>query len=100
MTLFAKTDVDLPFDIEGGFTATDVAGMTIQLVKGDFTLEKTLGAGIVQNGSEFILSLARTEILTTGDYNVYVRITDQGGKQRGISVIPKKLTFDKFPINA
>lgn len=98
MSLFIKTDVDIAFDISLGFVEADVADITIQLEKGDFTLTKTLGSGIALLDGSFILSILRTEILTTGDYDVYARITDQGGKQRGISLSPAKLTFSKFPI--
>lgn len=98
MSLFIKTDVDIAFDISLGFAADDVADMTIQLEKGDFALTKTLGAGITLVDGSFVMSIARTEVTTTGSYDVYARITDQGGKQRGISLSPSKIQFDKFPI--
>ncbi len=99
MSLFVKTDVDIAFDIALGFVAADVANIIIQLEKGDFILTKSLGLGIQQDNNSFILSIARSEILTTGSYDVYARITDPGGKERGISLSPAKLEFTKFPIN-
>lgn len=101
MSEFIKTDVDIAFDIDAnaGFSTTDVANMTIRLEKGDFALTKTLNNGVTPYEGSFILSIARTDILTTGPYDLYVRITDQAGKQRGIKLSPKQIEFEKFPIN-
>lgn len=100
MSLFIKTDVDIAFDIALGFTVADVSNITVMLEKGDFVLTKSLGSGITEVDGSFIVSIARTEITTTGVYDLYARITDTGGKQRGISLSPSKVEFVKFPINA
>lgn len=101
MSEFIKTDVDIAFDIapDAGFSLSDVTSMTIRLEKGDFALTKTLNNGVTPHEGSFILSIARTDILTTGDYDLYVRITDQAGKQRGIKLNPRQIAFEKFPIN-
>lgn len=97
MSFYIKTDIDIALDIEAGFALSDVAGMTIWIEMGDFSLVKTLGNGITQHEEGFVLSIARTEIAATGEYALYARITDQGGKQRGIRISPKTLKFEKFP---
>lgn len=99
MSLFIKTDVDIAFDIAMGFTVDDVTDITIQMEKGDFTLTKALGAGIELVDGAYVMSIERTEITTTGVYDLYARITDTGARQRGVSLSPSKVTFDKFPIN-
>ncbi|MDG5498957.1 hypothetical protein [Marinobacter sp. BGYM27] len=98
MTLFVNTDVDLPFDIVKGFAIEDVKDVTILLRKGDFGLEKSLGAGITILDGAIIFSIARDEIATSGAYDIYARVTDQGDKQRGIILSPNKITFQKFPV--
>ena len=100
MSLFIKTDIDIALDIEDGFTMADASSLTFRMQMGDFSLTKTIGNGITRLPDYFVLSISRFEINSSGSYDLFARITDQGGKQRGLSVSPKKLVFDKFPINA
>ena len=98
MSLFVKTDIDIPLDMAAGFTLSDVAGMTVRLEKGSFSLTKTIGAGIVQHEQGFVMSIRRSEIQGVGLHRLYVRITDQGGRQRGIDAERNTVEFVRFPI--
>lgn len=100
MSEFIKTDVDIAFDIGSGFTLADVANITIQIKKGDFELTKSLGNGVYEVDGSFVLSVARTEVVSAGVYDLHARITDTSGKQRGIRLEPNTITFVDFPINA
>jgi hypothetical protein len=98
MSEFISTDVDIAFDIASGFTIDDIDAITIRIERDEFSVTKTLGSGITLVDGYFVLSVRSTDITETGLHSVYARITDKGGRLRGIRLKPDTIDFVRFPI--
>jgi len=96
--LYVLTDINIPITLGGDITISDIADMTVRLVKvdGSVTVElKKSGGGIDIIADQITLRISKTSISSDGVYYVYVFVTDNDGKVLGLTPTPLHITFYK-----
>jgi len=93
--LFASTDVNILMTIAGGFNIADIDDITVTLTRNAVTKVFKYSTGeITVSGLDLILTIGSNIITSAGTYAVNVKLLDNNGKIRGITVTPEELTFE------
>jgi len=96
--LYVLTDINIPITLGGDITISDIADMTVRLVKvdGSVTVEfKKIGGGIDIIADQITLRISKTSITSDGIYFVYVTVTDTDGKVLGLTPTPLHINFER-----
>lgn len=96
--LYVLTDINIPITLGGDITISDIADMTVRLVKvdGSVTVEfKKIGGGIDIIADQITLRISKTSITSDGIYFVYVTVTDTDGKVLALTPTPLHINFER-----
>ncbi len=90
-------EIIITISATSGFVVSDISSLVITLKKNStvWTSFSLADGEITIADSVITLIIKKTDITIAGIYNLIIDMTDNGGKDRGLTPCPSSLTFDK-----